>query len=171
MIGEKNPAAAASDGSWTVRAALDRTGVLAVDAIAGADHAGITVVRADRSIRCLAATDVHALVLTNIARRSGQGPAFDLMAGHRSLRVADLARESRWPEFAAGAITATPVRALLAQTVFHGGDTCAVFTLYGDRPDAFGEQTIRDSSAYLSQVAQILAAGRARSVEDMAAVG
>ncbi|MCK0177236.1 GAF domain-containing protein [Mycolicibacterium sp. F2034L] len=148
-------------GDSSLRAALDRAGVLAVDAVEGADHAGITVARADGSIRCLAATDVQALVLTNIARRCRQGPAFDLLAAGRSLLIADLARDSRWPEFAADALTATTVRALLAQKVVHHGDTCAVLTLYSDRPGAFGEHAIHDSSRYVAQVAQIMAAEHA----------
>lgn len=147
---------AAGEELTGVCAALDEIVMRAVDELAAADHAGLTVVHG-QAIKCLAATDVHPLTLTNLQRRSRQGPCFDLTADRGPICVDDLRAESRWPHFTAQAVANTPVRALLSQTVFRSGDEYAVFTLYADRPDAFGDRVAVDSSAFVSQLAGVLA--------------
>jgi hypothetical protein len=150
---------AAADDNSGVRAALDAIAMLAIDTLDSADHAGVTLVEG-RGIKCLAATDVHPLMVNNLQRRSREGPCFDLATGSEAILVDDLAAEARWPDFSAAAASTTPVRALLAQTVFHDSDACAVFTLYADRPGAFDTRTATASSTFVSQMARILAAGR-----------
>jgi hypothetical protein len=150
---------AAADDNSGVRAALDAIAMLAVDTIDRADHAGVTLVEG-RGIKCLAATDVHPLMINNLQRRSRRGPCFDLATERRPILVDDLAAESRWPDFSAAAAATTPVRALLAQTVFHTGDAYAVFTLYANRRGAFDARTAVDSSTFVSQMARILSAAR-----------
>lgn len=140
-----------------LRVALDEIAVAAVAAIEGADHAGVTLVQDDFALRSLAATDVHPLVLANIARRRRQGPYFGLVADRRPVRVDDLTGDDRWPDFAADAAT-TPVRSLLAQNILHDRGSCAVFTLYGDRPAAFDARAAVEASRFVAQLAQVLVA-------------
>ncbi|WP_422742897.1 hypothetical protein ACN27E_15965 [Mycobacterium sp. WMMD1722] len=141
-----------------LRVALDEIAVAAVAAIDGADYAGITLVQADFGLRCLAATDVHPLMLANIARRRRQGPYFRLMADRRPVCVVDLTEDIRWPGFAADAAATTPVRSLLAQNVFDASGWCTVFTLYGDRPAAFDADTAVRVARFGAELAQVLAA-------------
>lgn len=133
--------------------------MLAVETIEGADHAGVTLV-GGRAIKCLAATDVQPLLLTNLQRRHRQGPCLDLAADHQPIRVDDLGVESRWPDFGGNAVASTPVRSLLAQRVFHTEDAYAVFTLYADRSGMFDPRTTVDSSSLVSQMARLLAAAQ-----------
>lgn len=146
----------ASEDDTGIRAALDALAMRAVETIDGADHAGVTLVQG-RAIKCLAATDVHPLLLTNLQRRHRQGPCLDLTAEHRLIRVDDLGVESRWPDFGAHAVASTPVRSLLAQRVVPTGDAYAVFTLYADRPGVFDSRTAVDSASFVSQMARLLA--------------
>lgn len=159
MVFDGRVPSASGAGATEVRVALDEVVVAAAAAIAGADHAGLTVVT-DGTIRCLGATDVQPIVLANIARRCRQGPYFGLVADRRPVRVDDLTRDPRWPVFASEAASSSPVRALLAQTVFHDGDSCAVFTLYADTAGAFGARTAVDCSPFASRLAQILSAAQ-----------
>jgi ribosomal protein S26 len=153
---------ASTGGPRQQRAVLDRIAMLAATNLSGVDHAGLTLVIDGKVIHCLAATDVNPLVLDNIQRGCGQGPCFDLLTERGPLRVDDLSVESRWPLFTAKAIASTPVRAILAQSVFHDRRSCAVFTLYGNTRHAFDARTVVDCSLFVSRLAEVMAATQRR---------
>jgi putative methionine-R-sulfoxide reductase with GAF domain len=129
---------------------------LAVEQVAGIDHAGVTLVISGGSIRCLAATDGHTHALDNIQRACRQGPCLDAAVNQQVFRVDDLTSESRWPEFTPRAVACTPVRALLAFPVLHDGTAHAALNLYADRPGAFDAEVQAAGASIASRMVDAL---------------
>lgn len=136
---------------------------LAVEHVYDVDHAGVTLVATGGVVRCLAATDGYPLVLDNIQRAVQQGPCLEAALTNRIFRVDDLASDNRWPDFAAKAVTATPVRSLLALPVFRDGSTYAALNLYADRPMRLDGRTEAEGMRVASQISEALSADRIRS--------
>lgn len=140
--------------------ALSGLMALAVERIAGVDHAGVTLVTKGGIIRCLAATDGHPLILDNIQRTHHEGPCLDAVISDRTLRIDDLTAEDRWPTFAAKAVAGTPVRALLAFPVFHDGGAHAALNLYADRPGRWDTRAESAGATVALRIAEVLRADR-----------
>ncbi|BCI51014.1 transcriptional regulator [Mycolicibacterium litorale] len=136
---------------------------LAVEYIAGVDHAGVTLVTNGGIMRCLAATDGHPLVLDNIQRTYGQGPCLDAAAGQQTFRIDDMASEERWPAFAAKAVACTPVRSVLAYPVFTDGSTYAALNLYADRTGRLDARAEAEGALIASRISSFLKADRVRT--------
>jgi transcriptional regulator with GAF, ATPase, and Fis domain len=73
---------------------------IAARTVAGAEHAGATLLRRRTRSESPAFSDELVRMVDEAQRETGEGPSFDAMRGQRSLHVADLASEERWPRFA-----------------------------------------------------------------------
>jgi transcriptional regulator with GAF, ATPase, and Fis domain len=114
---------------------LDHVVQVAVRMVPGTDDAGIALV-SDTGLETVAAAGDVAVAADDVQRAVGVGPADQVIADAAVLRVADLADEERWEQFAAGAVD-LGVRALLACPLPMPRRRAGVLTLYSVRPGAF----------------------------------
>src|SRR3954462_6296253 len=115
--------------------ALQRLVQLAVVAVPGCAGAGITSWPSGQLPRSLACSASVAVDVDDIQHRLQQGPCIEA-ATTFSVRVPDLAEETRWPAFTAATLADTPVRAALSVQLADEPDHVAL-NIYGGRPHAF----------------------------------
>ncbi len=120
------------------QALMQRTVEWAVLVVPGAEAASLSLVRQRRHITSAAATAPLARQFDDLQQRVGQGPCLDAMYEHETVRVADLASQSRWPVLARRWQEAGARSALCVQLFVRGHDLGAINVL-SSRVDAFDE--------------------------------
>jgi len=91
-------------------ATLEAVTAAAVEAVAGAEHAAISLVVRGRTVESRAATDPLAERMDAKQAELSQGPCLDAVWEQESVHIPDMAAESRWPQFTAAAVEGVPVR-------------------------------------------------------------
>lgn len=124
--------------SGTVIAELAEHAALQVP---GASYAGITVTRNAKSIETPATTHRWPLLLDDIQRRHREGPCLTAAWEERTVHVADLENDDRFPLYRRDALRETPVRSIMAFQLFVANETMGALNVYADQPHAFGPQT------------------------------
>lgn len=120
-----------------VETTLSRVCALAVEHIAGCDHAGISLVEGRQRIVTHGATDGVSTEVDRLQYATGQGPCLDAIRDHAVLISPDLSLDTRWPDFARAAVAATGVRSMMSFRLFAARDTMGALNLYSRRPAAF----------------------------------
>ena len=102
--------------------------------VAGAEHAGITVLRRGEFDTPSATSDLPPLV-DAIQYELGTGPCVDALLDDTVYRTGDLETDPRWPEFGKRAVADTGVRSMLAVRLYcDEPDLQAALNLYADEP-------------------------------------
>ncbi|MHA7209808.1 GAF and ANTAR domain-containing protein [Arthrobacter sp. MDT1-65] len=104
-----------------------------------ASDASISLVRGRRRVESRAVSGDLPRVIDTIQSDTRQGPCLDAAFRHRLVRVPDMERDPRWPEFARRASDAG-ARSMLCFQLFVEGDTLGALNLYAGEPDAFGRE-------------------------------
>lgn len=143
----------------TVHHTLDVMCKLAVHAVDGAEHAGITIL-SGRSYQTPATSDDIPLVVDRIQYETGQGPCVDAIRLQETLHSSDLSTEPRWPAFTARLIAETGIRSMLAYRLFLQADTLGALNLYSTEVDAFPERGRRLGEIFAAHAAVALEAAR-----------
>ncbi|OKH74653.1 GAF domain-containing protein [Mycolicibacterium goodii] len=141
---------------------LARITMAAVDELPAVHHAGVTLLGEQGVIRSLAATNGHPLVLDNIQRQCGDGPAFTAALDPEFTLIDDLNGETRWPSFTARAVAATPIRSMLQLPLSGHGTASATLNLYSNRAGIFGDDTVAAGLVIAKSASQIFEVRRSR---------
>jgi transcriptional regulator with GAF, ATPase, and Fis domain len=144
-------------GQGDVRRTLQRIVDLAVEAIPGCDHAGISVLKGGKGSTPAASDDVPPLV-DAIQYETGEGPCLSAIREHEVFQTGDLRSEARWPRFAARAAEATGVSSMIGFRLFVAGDTLGALNLYSKSVDAFDEASRNAGLVYAAHAAMALSA-------------
>src|ERR1700687_5183380 len=91
--------------------------------IPGAEYAGITVTRNARFIDTPAATHKWPVLLDEIQQRHREGPCLTAAWEHKTIHVADLEADDRFPLYRRDALEQTPIRAIMAFQLFIADQT------------------------------------------------
>jgi GAF domain-containing protein len=136
----------------TVPETLARVVELAARAVPGCTHASVTLPGPVTA----AASDGVARRLDGLQYGAGAGPSLDALVETAPARCDDLTGETRWPEFAAGAVRAG-VHSVIACRLALGGEAFGALALYGAAPDAYGSDSLPVCTAYSAHAAAALA--------------
>jgi GAF domain-containing protein len=130
----------------------------AVDAVPGAEDAGISFV-VDRSrIEARAPTGEHPRALDALQDQIGEGPCYSAIREHQTVRAPDVAAEARWPRFAAAA-GERGVGSMLTVRLHHTADsTLGALNLYASTPHAFDTDSEAIARIFAVHAALALAA-------------
>lgn len=90
----------------------------------------------EHRLRSTAATDSAASDCDELQNRTGQGPAFEAIRRHTTVRVDDLSRERRWPKLARRA-GETQVRSIIVCELPVTRGAPATLNLFSSQPAAF----------------------------------
>src|SRR5262245_36132311 len=93
----------------------------------------------DGRLMAVAASDADALRLERLQAEIGEGPSVDASTTGLVLSVADLSRETRWPQFVPRAVAAGICSVLSIATA---PERAAVVSLYAGEPRAFGTDVL-----------------------------
>lgn len=119
--------------------------------------ASISLVTGRRTVQSRAASGDLPLRVDALQSEKGQGPCLDAAYDHRVVRVPDLGKEERWPDFAQAAYDAG-ARSMLSIQLFVEGDKLGALNLYGEDVNVFDEES--------EQVALLVAAHAAVAFSD-----
>lgn len=111
--------------------------------IPGAQYAGVTVTRNAKHIDTPAATHKWPILLDEIQQRHREGPCLTAAWEEKTIHVADLETDERFPLYRRDALEQTPIRSIMAFQMFIAGETMGALNVYAEQPNAFG-QTARD---------------------------
>ena len=109
--------------------------------IPGAEYAGVTITRNARHIDTPAATHKWPILLDEIQQRHREGPCLTSAWEEKTIHVADLEADDRFPLYRQDALEQTPVRSVMAFQMFIAGETMGALNVYADEPHAFGQQS------------------------------
>ena len=112
----------------------------AIDLVPGADEASISLVVGRRRIESRAPSSDLPRQVDALQSSTGQGPCLDAAYKQRTVKVADMSTERRWPAFAKGAL-ALGAGSMLSFQLFVVGDTLGALNLYSRKANAFNDES------------------------------
>lgn len=115
----------------------------AVDTIAGAESAAITIKRGAAKYATVAATSELAVAVDSIQYETGEGPCLDSLEAGHVFRTDDVATDPRWPTFGPKAAADTGVVSMLSHRLFlEDSDVLGALNLYSRTPAAFAAHSL-----------------------------
>lgn len=112
----------------------------ALDLIPHVAEASVSLVMGRRTVQSRAASGELPRKVDALQSATGQGPCIDAAYEERIVRVPDMGREERWPDFAQAAYDAG-ARSMLAFQLFVKGDSLGALNLYGDDVNVFDQES------------------------------
>ncbi|SCF13069.1 GAF domain-containing protein [Micromonospora coriariae] len=134
---------------------LTRVAGLATRAVPGADQVSVTLVGAGGA-HTAAFTGGLALALDEAQYEQGDGPCLTAAAANSTVHVADMAAESRWPNWAGIAVTAGAHSSLSIGLPMHEFVTGAL-NIYATRPGAFSDEAVSLAESFADYAAVAMA--------------
>jgi GAF domain-containing protein len=109
--------------------------------IPGAQYAGVSVTRNAKHIDTPAATHKWPILLDEIQQRHREGPCLTAAWDEKTIHVADLETDDRFPLYRRDVLEQTPIRAIMAFQLFIANETMGALNVYAEQPHAFGPET------------------------------
>jgi GAF domain-containing protein len=107
--------------------------------VPGAQYAGITVTHGGKNVETPAATHMWPMLLDKIQQRHQEGPCLTAAWEEKTVHVADLENDHRFPRYRADALAETPIRSVMAFQLFIAGETMGALNVYAEQPNVFDE--------------------------------
>ena len=139
----------------TVQTTVELVTALATEAIPGAAGAGVTLVD-DRGQRSMAASNALVQAADALQYEIGSGPCLTSWQQQVSVRIDDVAKETRWPQWAAKVLE-VGVRGTLSVPLVAGGACLGAIKVYSTEPGALQDQAERLLTLFARQAAVLLA--------------
>ncbi|HZU56278.1 MAG TPA: ANTAR domain-containing protein [Actinocrinis sp.] len=136
----------------------------APEIVDGAEHAGLTALRRDRTMESPAYTDEVVLLLDRVQSEENEGPCLAAAEQDTVVCINDMATETRWPKFAERAL-GLGVRSVISCGLGRTDGWRVALNLHAQRPGAFSGLDGEIASLYAAHAA--LALGNATTVEVM----
>src|SRR5690349_10477717 len=109
--------------------------------IPGALYAGVTVTRNGKHIDTPAATHKWPLLLDKIQERHREGPCLTAAWEEKTVHVANLETDKRFPRYRKDALAETPIRSIMAFQLFIAGETMGALNVYSESANAFDNES------------------------------
>jgi len=133
-------------------ALLEELVTAAVRLVPGAQEGSLSLVTGRRQVSSQHASGQLPRSVDELQTETGQGPCLDAVYEQQTVRVADLSREGRWPEFASRAFRAGAV-SMLSFQLFVEGDNLGALNLFSRLPDAFDDDSEQIGLLFASHAA------------------
>ena len=125
-----------------VQATLDALVAAAAGTIPGAQHVSLSSVRRRREVVTRASTNDLPRETDRAQYETAQGPCLDTLFEEQTVRIPDLAAETRWPEFTARARELGAGSMLSVQLYVNGSDgDLGALNLLNEEPHAFDAES------------------------------
>ena len=141
----------------------------AVAMVPGVDEGSVSVVTGRRNIGSQAPTGDLPIEIDALQEETQQGPCLDAAYEHLTVRVTDMATETRWPEFARRASRAGAA-SMLSLQLYVEGDNLGALNLYSRTPNAFDDESEQVGLLFASHAA-VAYAGVRKEAQLAKAVG
>ncbi len=124
----------------------------AVAMVPGVDEGSVSVVTGRRNIGSQAPTGDLPAQVDALQEETQQGPCLDSAYEQLTVRVDDMASETRWPEFARRASEAGAA-SMLSLQLYVEGDNLGALNLYSRTPNAFDDESEQVGLLFASHAA------------------
>nr|WP_314142067.1 GAF and ANTAR domain-containing protein [uncultured Rhodococcus sp.] len=147
-------------GSLTQQQVLEEVTAAAVRLLDGVDHAGVTLVRRvgkgrrPEYLESTASTGDAPRTFDALQHKHGQGPCFEAIWTHQTVRIEDVETEDRWPRLTRAVVEQTPVRSVLSIQLYTDGQELGALNLLAEGTGRFDPDT-EDSALNLATHAAI----------------
>jgi transcriptional regulator with GAF, ATPase, and Fis domain len=131
----------------------------AVAMVPGVDEGSVSVVTGRRNIGSQAPTGDLPVQVDALQMETQQGPCLDAAYEQLTVRVTDMASETRWPEFARRASQAGAA-SMLSLQLYVEGDNLGALNLYSRTPNAFDDESEQVGLLFASHAAVAFAGVR-----------
>ncbi|XVQ84092.1 ANTAR domain-containing protein [Microbispora siamensis] len=138
---------------------LDAIVGAAVDTVPGAQYAGLTVVIRRREVETPAATDELVRRVDEAQYDVGEGPCLDATYKHRTVRLSDMTRDRRWPEFTRRVVD-LGVRSMLSFQLYVQKGNMGALNLYSREKNAFDDESEHVGLLFASHAAVAMSGAR-----------
>lgn len=135
---------AGPDGNVDAQRVVDLVGA----ALPHANHAGITLLRANGFPESVAVSDPLPSRVDALQYTMRQGPCLDASRGDDVVLSPDLTTDRRWPDFAPRCVAITGVRSMMSVRVGLVGGERAALNFYAVAPDAFDDLDVGVASIF-----------------------
>ena len=152
LAAEMSRLALSFEDEGDLQATLDAIVSAAVGTVPGAEHASISMVRGRRHVTTRAATGDLPRRSDQIQYDTGEGPCLDALYERRTVRLPEMATETRWPAFAAAAHE-LGVGSMLAVQLYVKGDDLGALNLMSSVPNGFEEDAEHVALLFASHAA------------------
>jgi transcriptional regulator with GAF, ATPase, and Fis domain len=156
------------DAQTSVVDALEETVRLAVEALDGAEIAGISFLAPKRKMETLAATDERLSQLDLMQFELDEGPCVEASLEENTALINNMHTDRRWPRFADRALE-LGIQSMLSCALSSPRRSIGSLNLYSTQIDAFDEQSTDIAEIYAAH-ASIALAGRHLEVDLRSAV-
>ena len=109
--------------------------------IPGSQYAGVTVTRNGKHIDTPATTHKWPLLLDEIQQRHREGPCLTAAWEEKTVHLANMETDERFPLYARDALAETPIRSVMAFQLWIAGETMGALNVYAETANAFSEET------------------------------
>ena len=109
--------------------------------IPGAQYAGITLTRNGKHIETPAATHIYPMLLDKIQQRHQEGPCLTAAWEEKTVHVANLETDDRFPLYRQDALAETPIKSIMAFQLFIAGETIGALNVYSEEPNVFDSES------------------------------
>jgi GAF domain-containing protein len=109
--------------------------------VPGAQYAGITVTRNAKHIDTPAATHKWPILLDEIQQRHREGPCLTAAWEEKTIHVADLETDLRFPLYRRDVLEQTPIRSVMSFQLFIAGETMGALNVYAEQAHVFGPES------------------------------
>ncbi|MDV6271657.1 GAF and ANTAR domain-containing protein [Rhodococcus globerulus] len=90
----------------------------------------------------------------------GEGPCFDAVWFHQTVRIVDVVSDPRWPALMAEVREQTPIRSVLSIQLFTDGQELGALNLFSDRAGGFDAETEEQAINLATHAAIALSSAR-----------
>jgi transcriptional regulator with GAF, ATPase, and Fis domain len=142
------------------QATLDSAARLAVQNLAGADAASISIVHRDKRVETDACTGEMAARGDQLQYETGEGPCLDAIWKQETTYSPSLAYDRRWPRWGARVVAETGAQSVLAFQLFTTENTVGALNLYSRTRDGFDEDDKQEGLALAAHIAIALVGSR-----------
>jgi GAF domain-containing protein len=133
---------------------LDRIAELAAAVTSPPSSCGITL-RRDSEVSTVAASSSLAAHADELQYAKGDGPCLHSMRNAEVVHIADMATDSRWPEYRLPAM-ASGIRSSLSVPLIIDEESVGALNIYTDTQHDFGQADISNARAFADQAAAAL---------------
>lgn len=150
-------AARVIDEATDVETALQAITNAAVISLPGIEHAGISLLRRDRSIETRGATSDLPQQLDDLQFEFAEGPCFDAMLeGTDDLQVSnDIRHDQRWPRYVPRAVE-LGLKSQLGMRLFHSDQLYGALNLYSTENETIPEETVDGVQIFAAHAGAVL---------------
>ena len=137
QFGELARSLEAEDDTETM---LDEVVATALQLVPGAQEGSLSMVTGRRQVSAQHASSDLPRQVDALQTETGEGPCLDAVYEQQTVRVPDMRRERRWPQFAERAFRAGAA-SMLSFQLYVEGDNLGALNLYSREPDAFDDES------------------------------